>query len=210
MSSAFRPCLILALDGATLDVVRPLAAQGRLPHLARIAAEGAARPLASTLPPVTFPAWSSFLTGLEPGRHGIFDFTQKRPGRYRLRFVNARDRVGASLFARVSAAGGHVLVLGMPACFPPEPVSGLLVSGFDAPVSSGTDPACASDPALYADVAARVGPWMRPELDESARSDSFHERALETLLRRIERKTEFTCEALATLRRRGKIGRAHV
>ena len=53
MSSAFRPCLILALDGATLDVVRPLAAQGRLPHLARIAAEGAARPLAST-------RWHSF------------------------------------------------------------------------------------------------------------------------------------------------------
>ncbi|MEE8580766.1 MAG: alkaline phosphatase family protein, partial [Myxococcota bacterium] len=78
--------LVLALDGASFDVIRPLAAAGRLPNLARWMKQGSALPLRSTTPPVTFPAWSSFLTGLEPGRHGIFDFTQKLPGRYRLRF----------------------------------------------------------------------------------------------------------------------------
>lgn len=192
--------LVLALDGATFDVIRPLLRTGRLPHLERWMREGYAAPLRSTCPPVTFPAWSTFMTGLEPGRHGIFDFTQKCAGAYRLRFVNALQRRGTTLFARVSRAGGRVLVLGMPATYPPEPVDGLLVSGFDAPVSVGSDERSASDPALYRAVAREVGPWMRPDLDENATGDAFHERAVGTLLARIERKTAFALEALRAMK----------
>jgi predicted AlkP superfamily phosphohydrolase/phosphomutase len=199
-----RPLLVLGLDGATLDVVGPLVAAGRMPHLAALLGEGAGHRLPSTRPPMTFPAWSSFLTGLSPGHHGMFDFTQKVPGAYRVRFINATDRAGASLFERVGRAGGRVLALGMPATFPPERVPGLLVSGFDAPVSTGTDARAASDPGLYREVAAKVGPWMRPDLDEGARADGWHERAVAVLLDRIERKTAFTLEALARLRARGE------
>lgn len=197
-----KPVLVLALDGATFDVIRPLAARGELPHLAAWMKQGQAAALPSTTPPVTFPAWSSFMTGLPPAEHGIFDFTQKRPGEYRLRFVNASDRAAPSIFQRVSQAGGRVLVLGMPATHPPEPVEGLLVCGFDAPVSAGTDERSASDPALYREIARRVGPWMRPELDESAHADDFHERAVSTLLARIDRKRDFALEALTQLRAR--------
>jgi len=101
----FRPVLVLALDGATFDVIRPMAAAGELPHLAAWMAQGCSAPLPSTVPPVTFPAWSSFMTGLSPGEHGIFDFTQKLPGEYRLRFVNATDRPAPRLFQRVSRTG---------------------------------------------------------------------------------------------------------
>ena len=132
-----RRVLVLGLDGTALAVLRPLAAAGRLPHLARWLDTGVALPLRSTVPPMSFPAWSTFQTGRDPGDHGLFDFTQKVPGAYRVRFTNARDRAGESLFGAVSRAGGSVLALGMPATFPPEPVRGLLVSGFDAPVSTG-------------------------------------------------------------------------
>lgn len=195
-----RPVLVLALDGASFDVIRPLAEAGRLPHLAAWMKAGRAAALPSTAPPVTFPAWSSFMTGLSPGEHGIFDFTQKLPGEYRLRFVNATDRPAPTLFRRVCDAGGRVLVLGLPATHPPEPVDGLLVCGFEAPVASGTDPKSASDPDLYRRIAAKAGPWMRPELDESAKADDFHERAATTLLTRIDRKRDFALEALAQLR----------
>jgi len=200
--AGLRPVLVLALDGATFDVIRPRVARGELPHLAAWMTAGQSAPLPSTTPPVTFPAWSSFMTGLPPAGHGIFDFTQKRPGEYRLRFVNASDREAPSIFRRVSDAGGTVLVLGLPATHPPEPVEGLLVCGFDAPVSAGSDERSASDPARYRDIAARVGPWMRPELDESARADDFHERALSTLLGRIDRKRDFALEALRQHRAR--------
>lgn len=192
--------LLLGLDGATLDVVRPLAAAGRLPSLARWLAEGAAAPLSSTTPPMSFPAWSTFATGRDPGEHGIFDFTQKLEGAYRLRFVNAADRSGETIFGRASRAGARVLCLGVPATYPPEPVNGLLVSGFDAPVSRGTDDRHASDPALYRAVAARTGPWMTADLDETARDDGWHERAIGVLLARIERKTAFALEALRAVR----------
>ena len=197
-----RPVLVLALDGATFDVIEPMVADGELPNLAEWMEAGQCAPLPSTIPPVTFPAWTSFMTGVEPAKHGIFDFTQKRAGQYRLQFVNATDREAPSIFRRISDAGGEVLVLGLPATHPPEPVEGLLVCGFDAPVSTGTDERSASDPALYRSIAEQVGPWMRPELDESARADDFHERAIGTLLSRIDRKSDFALEALAQMTER--------
>jgi len=192
--------LVLGLDGASWDVIDPLIEAGRLPHLAAWRARGVAARLASSVPPMSFPAWSSFATGLGPGRHGLFDFTQKLPGEYRLRFTNASDRRGTSLFARASRAGRRVLALGMPASYPPEPVAGLLVAGFDAPVSTGTHERSASDPGLYRAIAARTGAWMRPELDEAALAEGWHERAITFLLARIARKRDFALEALAQLR----------
>ena len=199
--------LVLGLDGATFDVIDPLIAAGRLPNLAAWRRDGVALPLASTVPPMSFPAWSTFLTGLGPGEHGLFDFTQKVAGEYRIRFVNATDRRGSSIFRRATRAGRRALALGIPATFPPEPLSGLLVSGFDAPVSTGTDARSASDAALYAEVADRAGPWMRPDLDEGARAEGWHERAVGQLLERIDRKTAFALEALARLRARADAAR---
>jgi len=203
VQTPLKPVLVLALDGATFSVIEPLVRAGRLPNLARAMRQGRWAPLPSVVPPVTFPAWTSFMTGLEPGEHGVFDFTQKLPGAYRIRFSNASDRAGRTLFGRVCDAGGRVLVLGMPAAFPPEPLDGLLVCGFDAPVSTGTDASSASDPALYERIASLAGPWMRPDIDESARDEGFHERAVGTLLARIDRKEHFALEALSALTTEG-------
>jgi predicted AlkP superfamily phosphohydrolase/phosphomutase len=203
-----RRVLVVGFDGADWDVLRPLVAAGRMPNLAawlREAGPRAGAPLPSTTPPMSFPAWTSFATGLAPGRHGVFDFTQKRPGAWRLRFVNAADRAGASLWGRAAARGDAVLCLGVPASFPPEPLpGGLLVPGFDAPVSTGSDARAASDPARYARVARRAGPWMAPDLDEGARGDGWHERAAAALVARVDRKTGFALEALRQLREDGR------
>ena len=197
--AALRPVLVLGLGGASFDVIEPMIERGELPTLGRWRAEGRAGRLGSTLPAVTFPAWSTFATGLDPGEHGLFDFTQKLAGRYRLRFSNASDRHGESIFGAVNRAGGRVLVLGLPASYPPEPLRGLLVPGFDAPVATGSQASSTSDPALYERIARRAGPWMRPDLDESGGDPRFHERALDTLLSRVERKTDFALQAMAQL-----------
>ena len=67
--------LALAFDGADYALVQRFMAEGRLPTISRLAREGAFGPLRSTIPAFTPTAWSSFLTGLNPGRHGIFNFT---------------------------------------------------------------------------------------------------------------------------------------
>ena len=66
--------LIIGLDGATFDVLKPLMAEGRMPRLKEAIAAGASGLLRSTVPPITPAAWTTFLTGKNPARHGIIDF----------------------------------------------------------------------------------------------------------------------------------------
>src|SRR5262249_25889092 len=99
---------ILGWDGATFDLIRPWVAQGKLPTIARLMERGVHGPLRSTLPPMTFPAWTSFMTGKNQGKHGIFDFMRRQPGKYDLEFVNGGQRHGPTFWEILSAAGKTV------------------------------------------------------------------------------------------------------
>src|SRR5262249_51635979 len=136
---AVAPILVIGLDGATLDLVGPWVKQGRLPVLGRLMREGAWGRLRSTIPAATFPAWTSLVTGVTPGRHGILDFTERVPGTYRLRFVNGSFRRAPAMWTRLTHAGRRVAVVTVPATYPPEPVAGIMVSGFESPLSAAVD-----------------------------------------------------------------------
>ena len=120
-----RCLLIIGVDAGTLDLIEPWARAGDLPHLARLLKEGAYGRVRSTLPPSTYPAWTSFMTGQNPGRHGLVDFTLREGGRYAVRFASSRDRQSSSLWGILSEAGRRVAVVGMPATYPPEAVQRL-------------------------------------------------------------------------------------
>jgi predicted AlkP superfamily phosphohydrolase/phosphomutase len=124
--------LCLGLDGADYDLVRELLAQGRLPTLARLSSEGTFGPLRSTIPAFTPTAWSSFLTGLNPAGHGIFAFTSN-PNRGGGRLESAASRAGAPLWRYLGAAGIRSAFVTVPFTHPPEPLSGILVTGFGGP-----------------------------------------------------------------------------
>ena len=66
--------VILGLDGLDYGLTEKLLGEGKLPHLAALRDKGSFRPLGSTLPPISPVAWSSFQTGVNPGKHNIFDF----------------------------------------------------------------------------------------------------------------------------------------
>ena len=123
--------LVIGLDGATLDLIRPWAEQGHLPHLAQLIAEGTHGPLESTLPPVTSPAWPSFVTGKNPGRHGVFDFIRPRAGKFDM--VNASQIDGRMIWEYLSDAGLTCGVLNVPITYPPRRVNGYLVPGLLSP-----------------------------------------------------------------------------
>jgi len=123
--------LVIGLDGATLDLVRPWAAQRHLPNLAKLIAEGMHGPLESTLPPVTSPAWPSFVTGKNPGRHGVFDFIRPRAGSFDM--VNASQIDGRMIWEYLSDAGISCGVLNVPITYPPRKVNGYLVPGLLSP-----------------------------------------------------------------------------
>jgi predicted AlkP superfamily phosphohydrolase/phosphomutase len=125
--------LIFGLDGATFNLMLPWIEQGHLPTMGRLIGEGAWSRLESTIPPITPCAWSSFMTGKNPGKHGLFYFAEPEPNSYKLRFTNASYRRGETLWGHLSRLGLKVGVINVPMTYPPEKVNGYLVSGMDTP-----------------------------------------------------------------------------
>ncbi len=147
--------LCLGLDGADYDLVSELLAQGRLPTLAGLAREGTFGPLRSTIPAFTPTAWSSFLTGLNPAGHGIFAFTSN-PNRGGGRLESAASRAGAPLWRYLGAAGIRSAFVTVPFTHPPEPLSGILVTGFGGPRRPEIVPLVARNAILTAHPELRV------------------------------------------------------
>lgn len=130
-----RAC-VLGLDGATFDLIAPWVSRGELPNMKRMMDEGTYGNLMSALPAHSAPSWSSFITGKNPGKHGIFDFSEHVDGSYEVKFVNASRRQGMSIWALASRYDKKVAVVNVPMTYPPEKVNGIMISGMDAP---GTD-----------------------------------------------------------------------
>lgn len=124
---------MIGLDGATFDLIRPFIQQGFLPNLRTLISNGASAELASTIPPVTASAWTSFMTGKNPGKHGLFDFMQRRENSYDLAPVSSFNRDGKAVWEIASEAGKKCIVLGVPVTYPPTPLNGLMVTGMLTP-----------------------------------------------------------------------------
>jgi predicted AlkP superfamily phosphohydrolase/phosphomutase len=123
---------IIGWDAATFDVITPLLEAGALPNLQRLIDQSAWGTLTSTLHPLSPTAWASFMTGMNPGKHGVFDFVGLgRDGRFQV--INGGAVKAETLWARLSKAGRRVAVVNVPMTFPPEPVNGFLIAGMDAP-----------------------------------------------------------------------------
>ncbi len=125
--------LIVGLDAATLDLIDPWVTAGRLPHLAKLMHEGVSGRLASILPPVTPQAWTSFMTGKNPGKHGIFEFVEMPVGTYSVRYLDARSRRTETVWRMLNQAGYTVGTMNIPFTYPPEPLDGFQISGMSTP-----------------------------------------------------------------------------
>ncbi len=126
--------LLLGLDGATFDVIGPLVARGRMPVLAELAARGVRARLRSTCPPVSAPAWVTFLTGMQPGRHGVFNFQNLDARRYSgfsETLVNSSYFRGDTLLDHLGRVGGvRTLAYRIPMTYPAWDVpNGVVVAG---------------------------------------------------------------------------------
>ncbi len=129
---------VLGLDGATFDLIRPWSDQGQLPTLQRLMQTGAWGELRSTIPPMTAPAWTSFATGKNPGKHGLFDWIHRHRDSYDVSPLTAQHISEPTLWSLLSAAGRRVCVFNVPMTYPPQPVNGLMISGMPAPSTQVT------------------------------------------------------------------------
>ncbi|MCG8408768.1 MAG: alkaline phosphatase family protein [Phycisphaerales bacterium] len=127
--------LLIGLDGATFDVLGPLMDRGLMPELKELVDHGTWGPLESTRPPITPAAWTTFMTGKGPGKHGIIDFLRYDPQTNQLSFNNNK-RISAkakTIWQILSDKDYRVGSINVPMTFPPEPVNGFMISGFDTP-----------------------------------------------------------------------------
>jgi predicted AlkP superfamily phosphohydrolase/phosphomutase len=160
--SKVKRVVILGLDGLDHGVTERLLAEGKLPHLAALRDTGCFKPLASTLPPISPVAWSSFQTGTNPGKHNIFDFLVPDPrtyepklssveihpprrvlrlGKYRLPLSRPDVRLlrkSKPFWAVLSEHGIFNCVLRVPITFPPEKLRGVQLSAMCVPDLRGT------------------------------------------------------------------------
>ncbi len=125
--------LIVGIDAGTFARVEPWAREGKLPTLARLMREGCWGSMRSTAPPITPPAWTSFMTGKNPGKHGLFHFIEPRRDSYEMRYTNARSRDAKTVWTLLNEAGLRCGVVNVPFTFPPELLDGFMISGMDTP-----------------------------------------------------------------------------
>ncbi len=129
---------IVGLDGATFDVLDPLVAAGRMPNLKRLIETGTSGILYSTKPPITPAAWTTFMTGKGPGRHGIVDFEKYDVRTNRLSFNSTYEIREKTIWEMLSEKGFRVGSINLPMTYPPRRVNGFMISGFETP-STDTD-----------------------------------------------------------------------
>src|SRR5436309_6631522 len=95
-----RKLIILGFDGADARLTQQWMDEGKLPNLAKLRAQGTFAPLRPTIPSQTPVSWSTFSTGLNPGRHGVFDFLKRDPKTYRPDFAAAEKGRATFLFGK--------------------------------------------------------------------------------------------------------------
>lgn len=129
--------VVIGVDGGTFDIIDQLVARGNLPNIASIMKNGVCSKLISTIPPITVPAWPSFVTGVNPGKHGVFFFTENNYTKYdEGRIVNANDIRFKTLWQIFSDLGKKLLLVGVPLSYPPQKIDGVMIS---VPIEGGIE-----------------------------------------------------------------------
>ena len=124
---------IIGLDAATWTLIRPWMAEGSMPNLAKLMKDGVSGTLRSILPPITPPAWTSFMTGKNPGKHGVFHFIETAPDSYAMNYANGGSRRSPTVWKILNDAGFSVGTMNIPFTYPPEALDGFQISGLDTP-----------------------------------------------------------------------------
>jgi len=122
--------VILGLDGATWSLVQPYIDQGLLPNLKKLVDSGVRALLRSVPNMRSAAAWTSFMTGTNPGKHGIYEFYERVPGEYRIRFVNGSWRKGRAFWEILGKRAG---IINVPMTYPARAMNGFQFAGLDAP-----------------------------------------------------------------------------
>ncbi|MFN0150651.1 MAG: alkaline phosphatase family protein [bacterium] len=129
--SGARPrLLVIGLDGASWSVIEPWIGAGHLPNIARLRERGVWGDLASVTPPLSAPAWTTAVTGVNPGQHGVLNFVLVDPADYSQRMATARDRRVPAIWEYLTREGKTSGIVNIPLTSPADSLNGFMIGGF--------------------------------------------------------------------------------
>ncbi len=126
-----RVCVI-GLDGVPHGLLLDLAKRGVMSTVGRIVDAGRLHKMKASLPEISAVSWTNFMTGTNPGTHGIFGFTDLKPKSYEMRFPNYSDVKAPPLWDILGEQGRRSVIINQPSTYPARPLNGVLISGFVA------------------------------------------------------------------------------
>ena len=122
--------VIIGLDGMPYGLMDTFGRDGTMPNFGALTEESVFCPLASSIPEVSSVAWSSVITGQNPGEHGIYGFIDIAPGTYRRIFPNFSNLKAPTFWER--DGDRRAVILNVPTTYPARELNGVLVAGFVA------------------------------------------------------------------------------
>jgi predicted AlkP superfamily phosphohydrolase/phosphomutase len=149
--------LLVGLDGATFDLLDRWVGRGLVPNLARLIQEGTRATFRSVKPPVTAPAWTSFVTGVTPGKHGVFDFRKRVPGQLDRELVSSRDIRVPTMWDLLADAGLEVGLVNVPVTYPPSSRTAFAIADMMTPSTTST---FTHPPTLYQELRPQLGEYI--------------------------------------------------
>jgi len=111
--------LIIGLDGLSPELLDSLVKQDVFSNIGALRSKGVYAELKSTFPPVSAPAWTSFATGVNPGKHGIFDFALPTGSLTNLKAVTSKDIAVKTFYEILSEQGKKSILINLPVSWPP-------------------------------------------------------------------------------------------
>ncbi len=124
--------IIIGLDGVPHSLIKSLTMSGAMPYTKKLVESGILKKISSVLPEVSSVAWSSIITGENPGRHGVFGFTELSKDTYALRFPNINDLWSLPFWDKHSAL--KCAIINVPSTYPARSLNGVMISGFVSPI----------------------------------------------------------------------------
>ncbi|MBL7201568.1 MAG: alkaline phosphatase family protein [Anaerolineae bacterium] len=125
--------VVIGLDGTPHSFLERIVREGHMPNLARITERAGFARMNSVYPTVSSVAWTCYMTGVNPARHGIYGFVDRKPDTYDTTIPTAGRVMARTLWEVLGDAGKRVIVMNVPVTYPPRPVNGILIGGFLSP-----------------------------------------------------------------------------
>ncbi len=123
---------VIGLDGVPYSLLNNLVQEGILPALSSLFASGYLHRMKASLPEISSVSWTNFMTGTNPGTHGIFGFTDLQKDSYALRFPNFLDVKQETFWDKLGKRGKKCIIINQPSTYPARKINGILISGFVA------------------------------------------------------------------------------